>query len=318
MKKPVACLSHETLRAAATRIAPNIHRTAVLTCGTLDRRCGATMFFKCENLQKGGAFKMRGATNAVKLLDDEAALRGVATHSSGNHGAALALAARTAKMACHVVMPEGSLCTKVAAVEGYGAMVTYCPPTMAGRQATLASVVAKTGATFVHPYDDHHVIAGQATATMELIDEVPELDCVIVPIGGGGLAAGAALAAHHMAPHVRVIAVEPAGADDARRSLAGGRLVPCEAPRTIADGLRASLGEKPFAILRRHLDRVVTVSEGAIVEAMHLVWQRMKIVIEPSAAVPLAALLEARVDIQDQRVGIMLSGGNVDLDDLPW
>ncbi len=310
--------THDTLLQAAARIAPSVHRTPVLTCRSLDQVSGAALHFKCENFQRGGAFKIRGATNAVASLPADVAARGVATHSSGNHGAALAIAAQTAGVACHVVMPEDSVRPKVEAVRAYGAEITFCPPTMAGRTAVLDAVVARTGATFIHPYDDHRIIAGQATATLELLADAPPLDRVVVPIGGGGLAAGAALAAHHAAPRVRVVAAEPAGADDACRSLKAGQLVTDITPRTIADGLRATLGPKPFAILREHLDAVVTVEEASIVEAMRLVWQRMKIVIEPSAAVPLAAILAKRISVEGQSVGVIFSGGNVDLDDLPW
>ena len=311
-------LSPEVLLQTAARIIPAVHRTPVLTSQSLNRRFGRELFFKCENFQRGGAFKIRGATNAVGMIGPATASRGVATHSSGNHGAALALAAGASGIACHVVMPRNSVRSKVEAVQAYGANVTFCAPTMASRQETLDAIVAQTGATVVHPYNDEHVIAGQATATMELLADVPRLDAVIVPIGGGGLAAGATLAARHTAPQVQVFAAEPAGADDAMRSFAVGRLEPVGSPETIADGLRASLGDKPFAILQQGLKAVVTVSESAIVEAMRLVWQRMKIVIEPSAAVPLAALLEERIDTTSNRVGLILSGGNVDLDALPW
>mgnify|MGYP006294963783 CR=1 FL=1 len=308
----------EDLRAAAERIAPFAHRTPVLTSAGVDRAAGARVFFKCECFQKVGAFKFRGATNAVRSLCEAEAARGVATHSSGNHAQALALAARDRGVAAHVVMPETSAAPKVAAVRGYGGRITFCAPTLEARETTLDEVVARTGAAFVHPYDDDRVIAGQGTAALELFEDVPELDALLAPVGGGGLLAGTALAAHHLSPSVRVIAGEPAGADDAARSLAAGEIVPSVAPRTIADGLLTSLGERNFPIIARHVERIATVDDDATIRAMRLVWERMKVLIEPSAAVPLAALLEGDLGLAGARVGVILSGGNVDLDRLPW
>jgi threonine dehydratase len=307
------------LRAAAARIAPHARRTPVLGGrGGLDELAGATLFFKCENFQRCGAFKFRGALNAVLSLPTEQLTAGVATHSSGNHAAALALAARLRGIPAHVVMPENSAAVKRQAVIAYGAQVRYCAPTLAAREAALAETVRETGAYFVPPYDDWRIIAGAGTAAVELLEEIPMLDMLLTPIGGGGLAAGSAIAAKALDPSIRVIAVEPAGADDASRSWRAGRLLPQLNPATIADGLRTSLGERNFQVLQRCVDAVVTVSEEGIVQAMRLLWQRLKIVVEPSAAVPYAALLEGSIAAAGKRIGIILSGGNVDLDALPW
>jgi threonine dehydratase len=306
------------IREAAARIAPHAHRTPVATSRTLDGRFGAALFFKCENLQRVGAFKFRGAANAVFSLSDAEAASGVATHSSGNHAQALALAARLRGIPAHIVMPQNSPAVKVEAVRGYGGRIVFCEPTQAAREKTLAAVVAETGACFVHPYDDPRVIAGQATCALELLEEAGPLDVILVPIGGGGLASGTLLACGFTSPGTSVYAVEPGGADDAFRSVRDGRIHPSVDPRTIADGLRTSLGELTFSIVKALVREIVTVKEDSIVAAMRLVWERMKIVIEPSAAVPLAALLEDRVAVKGKRVGIILSGGNVDLDSLPW
>jgi threonine dehydratase len=308
----------EAIRRAGARIAPYAHRTPVVTSATVDAATGAVVFFKCENLQKVGAFKFRGATNAVFALDHDEAARGVATHSSGNHAQALALAARLRGIPAWVVMPRTSARPKLAAVAGYGAEIVECEPTLAARVSTLDAVLERTGATPIHPYDDQRIIAGQATAAVELLEDVPGLDVVLVPVGGGGLLSGTALAVHHLSPATRVVAAEPAGADDAFRSLAAGRILPSESPRTIADGLLTSLGQRNFPIIQRHVERIVTVSEAGIVCAMRMIWERMKLVVEPSAAVPLAALLEGGSEPRGRRVGIILSGGNVDLDRLPW
>ena len=303
---------------AAERIRPYAHRTPVLTCASLNERTGAELFFKCENFQKVGAFKFRGATNAVFSLSGEEVVSGVATHSSGNHAQALALAARLRGIPAHIVMPENSPRVKVEAVRGYAGRILFCRPTQAEREKALREVVRDTGATFIHPYDDPRVIAGQATAARELLAEIGGLDLLLAPVGGGGLASGTALAARYLSPATRVVAAEPAGADDARRSLQAGRIIPSLDPRTVADGLRTSLGELTFPILRALLAEVVTVSEEAIIAAMRLVWERMKILIEPSAAVPVAALLEGALPVRGLRVGVILSGGNLDLDALPW
>lgn len=318
----------DDIRSAASRIAPHARRTPVMTCGALDALTGARLHFKCENFQKAGAFKFRGACNAVLSLPPAAATAGVATHSSGNHAAALALAARLRGVPAHVVMPDSAPAVKRAAVAGYGALITFCAPTLAAREQILAQVRAATGAVLVHPYDDPRVIAGQGTAALELLEEVGTLDLLLAPVGGGGLLSGTALAVAGLAAEgraaagaafgPRVVGVEPAGADDACRSLAAGVIVPSTQPRTIADGLLTSLSERTFTAIRRHVDRIVTVSEEGLVRAMRLIWERMKIVVEPSAAVPLAALLEGALSAAGLRVGIILSGGNVDLDRLPW
>lgn len=308
------------VRAAAERIAGRAHRTPVRTCATLDRLAGCELFFKCEHLQKVGAFKFRGACNTLLQLDPADAARGVVTHSSGNHAQALALAARMIGVPAHIVMPSNAPAVKRRAVEGYGARVIECRPTLQAREDTAARVIDETGAVFVHPYDDPRIIAGQGTSALELLSQVGELDAIVVPVGGGGLASGVCVAAHGLRPELRVIAAEPAGADDAARSFAAGRLIPQEAPRTIADGLLTSLGEHTWPILRDHLDRVVTVTEDEIVRAMRLLWERAKLLVEPSAAVPLAAVLSDELRGLDGlgRVGVVLSGGNVQLDRLPF
>ena len=303
---------------AAARIRGRAIRTPTLTCSSLDAMFGARLFFKCENFQKVGAFKFRGACNAVFSLAESDASRGVATHSSGNHAAALALAAKLRGIPCRVVMPRNAPDVKKAAVAGYGAEIDFCAPTLAAREASLEAVVARTGAVVVHPYDDARVIAGQGTVALELLDAVPDLDLVLTPIGGGGLTAGVALTVKSRSPTTRMVAVEPEGADDAYRSFRAGERLPSIAPQTIADGLLTSVGVRNFALIRRCVDDIVTVGDPAIIRAMRLIWERMKIVVEPSAAVPLAALVEKRIDIRGARVGIVLSGGNVDLDRLPW
>jgi len=295
-----------------------VHRTPVLTCATLDLMAGASLFFKCENFQKVGAFKMRGAANAVFSLTDQEAARGVATHSSGNHAQALALAARLRGIPAHIVMPSTAPAVKRAAVAGYGAEIITCEPTLEARESTLADVVARTGAAFIHPYDNDRIIAGQGTAAMELLEDVPDLDLVMAPVGGGGLLSGTALATRAMAPGARIIAAEPSGADDAARSLKAGSIFPSVHPDTVADGLLTSLGQRNFPIITSHVEGIWTVADPAIIAAMKLTWERMKIIIEPSSAVCLAALLERPDQVAGLRVGIILSGGNVDLDKLPW
>jgi threonine dehydratase len=296
------------VREAAARIAPFVRRTPVHTSASLDEWAGATVFCKCENFQRAGAFKYRGATNAVQLLTDAEAARGVATHSSGNHGAALALAARMRGVRATIVVPADVRATKRRAIEAFGAELVECEPTLAAREATLRDVVASTGATVVHPYDDDRVIAGAGTAALELLEDVPDLDVLVAPVGGGGLCSGTAIAAHGTDARLRVVGAEPAGADDAARSLAIGRRQPQDAPATLADGLRTSLSERTFSILSTHLERIVTVDDDATVEALRFVWDRMKLVIEPSAAVAVAALRHLGAG----RVGVILSGGNVD------
>jgi threonine dehydratase len=303
---------------AATRIRRYVHRTPVLTSENLNSRCGAELYFKCENFQKAGAFKSRGASNAVFSLDDATAARGVATHSSGNHAAALARAAGLRGIKAHIVMPSNSSKVKIAAVKNYGGIITFCEPTLASREDTLQQVVAATGAAEIHPYNDIRIIAGQATAALELIEDHPEMDLIVAPVGGGGLLSGTALAAHFFSNSTKVIAAEPEQADDAFQSFRKKTFVPSVNPDTIADGLRTSLGSITFPIILNYVEEIVTVSEAAIVNAMKLVWERMKIIIEPSSAVPLAAILEGKIAVDGKRVGIIISGGNVDLDHLPW
>jgi len=304
------------VRAAAERIGPHVHRTPVVRSHLLDEWAGAELHLKAENLQRVGAFKMRGATNAVLRLDDDIAARGVAAHSSGNHGAALALAARIRGIPARIVMPSNTPVVKVEAVRRYGGLITECEPTVAGRERAVAGVVAETGAVEIHPYDNDDIIAGAGTAALELIEDVADLDVVIAPVGGGGLLSGTCLAAHALDPSMRLIGAEPAGADDAFRSLAAGTVLPQEDPRTIADGLRTGLSERTFAIISRHAEQIVTVAEDEIIEAMRMIWTRTKLVVEASGAVPVAAVRKLGLD--GARVGVILSGGNVDLDALPW
>ncbi|MEP7183662.1 MAG: pyridoxal-phosphate dependent enzyme [Betaproteobacteria bacterium] len=308
----------EAIRSAHARIAPYVHRTPVLTCASIDTEVGARLFFKCENLQKVGAFKARGATNAVFLLPGAEARRGVVTHSSGNHGAALAYAAARRGIPAWVVMPDNAPQVKQANVRRHGATIRFCAPTVAAREATCAEIQRETGATLVHPFDNEHVIAGQATATLELLAEVPDLDAVIAPVGGGGLLSGTAIVATALRPGIRVFGAEPANADDAARSFRSGRIEPLPATTTIADGLRTTLSERTFTAIRAHVETIGTASEAAIVRAMRMTWERMKIVIEPSSAVPLACLLERTLAVPGARIGVIVSGGNVDLDRLPW
>ena len=308
----------EDIREAAQRIEPFVHRTPVLTCKALDKMTGAKLFFKCENFQKVGAFKIRGASNAVQLLDDETASRGVATHSSGNHAAALAQAALNRNITAHIVMPENSPHVKKNAVAGYGADITFCESTLAARERTLAEVVERTGATFIPPYNDYRIITGQATAALELLEDYPELDIILAPVGGGGLICGTALATRYLSPKTKTVGAEPSGADDAYQSFQLKKLIPSESPDTIADGLLTSLGNLTYPLLLDYVDEMITASEEGISTAMRHIWERMKIVIEPSSAVPLAALLENQIDVSGKRVGIILTGGNVDLDSLPW
>jgi len=276
------------------------------------------VFLKCENLQKVGAFKFRGACNAVFSLPESDVERGVVTHSSGNHAQALALAARLRGIPAYIVMPHNSPAVKKAAVDGYGGKITFCEPTLEARETTQSKVAAETGATVVHPYNNYQVIAGQGTAAMELLLDVPDLDIILAPVGGGGLLSGTAIAATELSPRIRVIGTEPEQADDAFRSLAAGTIIPSVNPQTIADGLRTSLGDLTFPIIRERVERIVTVSEAGIIAAMRFVWERAKIVIEPSAAVAVGALWERKIDLIGLRVGVILSGGNVDLDKLPW
>jgi len=306
------------IRAARERIAGFVHRTPVLTCASLDAETAARLCFKCENLQKVGAFKARGAVNAVFSLSDDAARHGVVTHSSGNHGAALAYAASRRGIAAWVVMPENAAKTKQENVRRLGATIRLCASNVAAREAACADVLRETGAVLIHPFDDARVIAGQGTAALELLEDVPDLDVVIAPLGGGGLLSGTAIAAKSLRPGIRVYGAEPANADDAARSFRSGRLEPLPATTTIADGLRTTLSVRTLAAIRAHVDAIGLAREASIVRAMRMTWERMKIVIEPSAAVPLACLLDGTLDVRGQHVGIIVSGGNVDLDRLPW
>src|SRR5438034_3574964 len=311
-------LKLDSIRAAHERIRPYIHRTPVLTSSRLNQATGASLFFKCENFQKIGAFKARGAANAVFSLDDATARRGVATHSSGNHGAAVARAAKLRGIHAHIVMPSNSAKVKIRAVESYGARVVFCEPTEEAREATCADVITKTGATLIHSFENPDVIAGQGTTAVELLEDVPDLDLMMCPVGGGGLLSGTAIAAKSMQPTIKVIAAEPANADDAAQSFRAGRRLVTEKKFTVADGLRTNIGEPNFAIVQSYVDDIVTVSEEAIISAMRTIWETMKIIIEPSAAVPYAAIVERVINVNGKRVGMILTGGNVDLDALPW
>lgn len=303
---------------AAARIAPFIHKTPVLTSSTLDKISGATLFFKCENFQKVGAFKFRGAANAVSLIKEDNKVKAVATHSSGNHAQALALAARMNGLKAYIVMPENAATVKKNAVLDYGAEVIPCKPTLQAREATLRQVVQETGATFVHPFNDYRIISGQATAAKEFIEEVSGLDWILVPVGGGGLLSGTALATHYFSRKTKVGAGEPEVVNDAFLSLREGKIVTLDNQTSVADGLLTSLGPKTFAIIEKYVEKILTVSEAEIVSAMNLVWERMKIIIEPSGAVPLAALLKNKTYFRGQNVGIIFSGGNVDITRLPF
>jgi threonine dehydratase len=308
----------DDVRAAHDRIRAYVHRTPTLTCATLDRLAGARLWFKCENFQKVGAFKIRGATNAVFSLTKDEARLGVATHSSGNHGAALAQAASWLGTKACVVMPRNALRAKRHAVQSYGGEIVWCDPGMEARNETLSRIVDRSGMTVVHPFNDPKVIAGQGTAALELLEDVGGLDAIIAPVGGGGLISGTAIACAAISPEIAVYAAEPANADDAQRSLRAGHILEPDNPDTIADGLRASLGTLTFEVIKAHVKDIVTVSETEIVSAMRLVWERMKIIIEPSAAVAVAAVLAHPAVFRDRRVGVIVTGGNVDLDRLPW
>lgn len=306
------------IREAKRRIAPYAHQTPILTSRTMDELARATLFFKCENFQRMGAFKFRGAVNAVFSLSESEVRRGVATHSSGNHAQALALAARLRGIEACIVMPRDAPRVKVDAVRGYGARIVFSGNAPEDRERTLSEVVKESGAVFIHPSDDLRVIAGQGTCALEALHDIPRPDIIVTPVGGGGLLSGTAVAAHAVSGATRVIAAEPAAADDAYRSFTSGVLHPSSNPRTIADGLRTSLGPNTFRIVRARVFGIATTGEEAIVAAMKLLWERMKIVVEPSAAVPLAAILEGKLDVRGTRTVIILSGGNVDLDRLPW
>lgn len=314
----MSAVTLELIRAAHGRIRPHIHRTPVLSSARLNRLVGAELFFKCENFQKVGAFKARGACNAVYSLDEAAAKRGVVTHSSGNHGAALAWAAQKRGIAATVVVPENAPAPKRKAIEGYGARIVPCAPTTKAREETAARLVADEGLEMIHPFDDDRVIAGQGTAALEMLEEAPDLDVIISPVGGGGLLSGTAIAAKGLRPQVRVYGGEPRGADDAFRSFTSGVLVNEQTSQTVCDGLRTTLAERTFAVVRSRVDGIGVAREENIVRAMRLIWENLKIVVEPSCCPPLAALLEGTLTCPNQRVGIILTGGNVDLERLPW
>jgi len=318
----------EAIVAAHARIAPRIHRTPVLTSSSLNAITGAQIFFKCENLQKTGSFKIRGASNAILSLSDKEVAKGIVTQSSGNHGAAVACAAAWRGVPAWIVMPKNAPAVKGKAIEGYGGKVIFCEPSVTDRKATCERVQIETGAHLVHPYDDDRIIAGQATAAKELLEVIPDLDAIFAPVSGGGLLSGTCLGAKGICPNVRIFGCEPERADDAYRSLTSGMLQSQDSSDTIADGLRASLSPRTFAILRRHVDRILLVSEEEIISAARLVWERMKIIVEPSSAVAIAPLLRPgvvaslnlpkRSDQQPLKLGIIFSGGNVDLSSLPW
>jgi len=310
--------TYQDIVEAHERIRKYVHKTPVLTSTSINRIFETQLYFKCENFQKVGAFKFRGASNAIYSLSEEEASRGVGTHSSGNHAAALCLAARMRGIPAQIVMPGNAPEIKKIAVEGYGGQITYCEPTLESREVTMDKVIEKTGVHFVPSYNHPHIMAGQGTAAKELIEEVGELDIVIAPVGGGGLMSGTALSVKALLPNAKAIAAEPANADDAYRSFKSGKLVPSVNPDTIADGLMTSLGTLTFEVIMDKVDDIVTVSERAIVDAMRLVWERMKIIIEPSSAVPLAAIIEGKLDVKNKKVGIIVSGGNVDISKLPF
>lgn len=303
---------------AAERIRPYAHRTPVLTNKSLNKQVDAQVFLKCENFQKVGAFKFRGACNAVFSLSGSEAARGVCTHSSGNHAAALALAASLRGIPAYIVMPNNAPSVKKNAVAGYGGLITFCMPTLSARESSLDRIRLDTGATVVHPYNDERVITGQGTAALELLEDVPDLDVIIAPVGGGGLLSGTAIAATEIKNGIRVIAGEPEMADDAFRSMLAGEIIPSENPKTIADGLLTSLGTLTFPIIQKRVEQIVTVSEAGIIEAMKFIWERAKIIIEPSSAVAVGVLWEQKVDLSGLKVGVIISGGNVDLEKLPW
>ncbi|HAP63519.1 MAG TPA: serine dehydratase [Cytophagales bacterium] len=303
---------------ASIEISPYTLNTPVFSSRSLNQMTGASLFFKCENFQRAGAFKMRGAAHAALRLTEEQRQKGLATHSSGNHRQAVAAMAQALGVPAYIVMPENSTKAKVAAVQGYGGEVIYCESTQAAREATLQRVVEEKGAYFIHPYDDWDVIAGQATCAKELLEEVDVLHTILVPVGGGGLVSGTCLSAKYLSPTTEVIGGEPTGADDAFRSFSSGNLVGNESVNTICDGLRASLGQKPFSIIQEHLTDIVTVTDKEVVHAMRLIWERMKIVIEPSCAVPFAVVLKNTERFAGKRLGIILTGGNVDVTNLPF
>jgi threonine dehydratase len=308
----------EDILQAAQRIRPYVNRTPVLTSSTLNRMTGAELYFKCENFQKVGAFKARGATNAIFSLKESQTGNGVCTHSSGNHAQALAWAASLRNIPAYIVMPENSSAVKINAVRDYGGIITFCEPTLEARENTLKDVIEATRAIEIHPYNNLYIIAGQATAAAELFEDTDKLDILIAPVGGGGLLSGSSLSAFYFSPGTKVVASEPEQANDAWLSFTQKKFVPSLHPNTIADGLRTSLGSLTLPIILNYVDYIVTVSEESIIKAMRLVWERMKILIEASAAVPVAALISGKIDVKGKKAGVILSGGNVDPDHLPW
>ncbi len=308
----------EDVKSAHERIKPHIHRTPVLTSSYFNDLVGAEIFFKCENFQKAGAFKVRGASNAVFGLSEENAKKGVATHSSGNHALSLSYAAGRRGIPCHVVMPRTAPDAKKAAVRGYGGIITECEPSTTSREAVFADVQAMTGANFVHPYNDPRVIAGQGTCSREFMEQTDGLDMMVAPIGGGGMISGTCVTLSTIAPEVQIIAAEPEQADDAFRSFKAGHIIADDAPNTIADGLKVPLKELTWHFVSNHVTDILTASEQEIIDAMKLTWQRMKIVMEPSCAVPLATILKNKEKFAGKRIGVIVTGGNVDLDKLPW
>jgi threonine dehydratase len=303
---------------AYQRIKDIVHKTPVMTSSSINEIIGAELFFKCENLQKIGAFKFRGAINAVFSLDDEKAKKGVATHSSGNHAQALALAARMRCIPATIVMPDNSPIVKINAVKGYGGEIIFCKPTLEARETTLNRVISEKGSVFIHPYNNFNVICGQGTSAFELIKDYPDLDIVMCPVGGGGLLSGTATSVKGLNSNIKVIAAEPEGADDACRSFKAGKIIPSIEPKTIADGLLTSLGELTFAVIKERVDDIITVSDDSIRKAMKLIWERMKIIVEPSAAVTLAVLIENKVNLKGKKIGLILSGGNIDFEKFVW
>jgi len=318
MTDPNKIPTFSDIKKAFEVIEPFARRTPVLSSTQVNLRAGSELYFKCENFQKVGAFKFRGACNTVMTLSEGDAKRGVATHSSGNHAQAIALAAKLRGIDAHIVMPENAPKVKVEAVKGYGAEITFCESTLEARETTLSKVVDQTGATFIHPYNDARVISGQGTSALELLTDYPDLDMILTPIGGGGLLSGTSISAKSMKPNIEVIGTEPQLADDAYRSFKEGSIQPVLSTATIADGLRTSVGELPFKIIQKNVDNIVTVSEESIISAMRYIWERMNIIIEPSCAVPVAAVFDGKVRVTNKKVGIIITGGNVDLGNLPW
>jgi len=314
----MAIITKEDILAASERISPYLHKTPVLTSSAINKIAGCNIFFKCENFQKAGVFKARGATNTVFSLGDKEVKQGVATHSSGNHAAALSLAASLRNTIAYVVMPSNANKVKIKAVQNYGGKITFCEPNLKSREETLINVIAQTGAVEVHPYNDVRIIAGQATSAKELIEEIKNLDIIMSPVGGGGLLSGTALSAHYFGKNIKVIAAEPAGADDASRSFKAKRFIPSINPQTCADGLLTSLGSITFDVIINHVSEILTADDAEIITAMRLIWERMKIITEPSSSVPLATILKYKDVFAHKNVGVILSGGNVDLDSLPF